>query len=72
MVVKNSRSKFGKFIDRHDIKLDWLSKKSKISKSTICSLANNKTKNPTMNTSKRIIRALREYDSTIRMDDLWD
>ncbi|WP_134705201.1 XRE family transcriptional regulator [Ammoniphilus sp. YIM 78166] len=66
------RSKFGKWLETKGIKQSWIANRSGISKGTICQLANDENRFPTIKNAHRIIDTLREIDPTIEQVDFWD
>ena len=66
------RSKFGKWIDKHELTHIEVSKRSGVPRTTITELATGSTKKPTRLTSRKIIESLKEVDPRINHRDFWD
>lgn len=66
------RSKLGKWMDQRGIKQEWLIQKADVSKGTTVKLCNEKDYSPSGSTMKKIIKALREVDPSVRADQFWD
>ncbi|MBG9938560.1 MULTISPECIES: helix-turn-helix domain-containing protein [Bacillus] len=66
------RTKLGKFLDKHNIKQEWLVRKSGLGRNTIGELANNFERSPTQKTMQKILKTLREVDPRIKADDFWN
>lgn len=66
------RSKLGKWIDRRGIKQEWITQIGGVSKGTVVKLCNEKDYVPSGSTMKKVIKALREVDSSVRADQFWD
>lgn len=67
------RSKLGKWLDKRGMSQQWLSKKSKVSRSTISELCKEEAEHaPTQKTMAKILKTLREVDKGIKADDFWD
>jgi putative transcriptional regulator len=66
------RSRFGKYLDRNSIAQQEISDESGVSKSTISRLCHPNETEPTLGVAKKIINALRKYDSNIDYKDFWD
>ena len=64
------RSRLGKWIDDHGISQAELEKKSGVSRDVIRILAK-ENKRPSWRTEKRLMQALRQYDSEISAEDFW-
>lgn len=67
-----SRTKLGKWLDKRGIKQEWLIKEGKISKTTVSNLCNDEEYVPSGSTMQKIIKALREVDSSVKADKFWD
>jgi putative transcriptional regulator len=66
------RSKFGKFLDKHDITQQDLSRKSEVSKATISRLCQGDAFTPSMKNGTKLIKALRNLTKkNIDFDDFW-
>ncbi|MCK1985194.1 MULTISPECIES: helix-turn-helix transcriptional regulator [Peribacillus] len=66
-----SRSKLGKWLDDRGISQEWLVKKSKVSRNTISELCADK-REPTVQTIKKIMAAIRTVDKDARSEDFFD
>ncbi|WP_332699279.1 helix-turn-helix transcriptional regulator [Halalkalibacter lacteus] len=67
------RSPLGKWLDKRGISQQWLSKQSKVSRSTISELCKCEPDHePTRVTMKKVLKALREIDPNVKSDDFWD
>lgn len=66
------RTKLGKWMDRRGIKGSWLQQKTKLNKSTISDLTSKGDHSPNQSTMKKVLKALREFDPTVKSDDFWD
>jgi predicted transcriptional regulator len=65
------RSKLGRWLDDRGISQEWLITKSKVSRTTISELAAGK-RQPTLDTVKKIMKAIRDVDPNARPDDFFD
>jgi len=65
------RTKLGKWLDNRGIKQEWLIKKG-VSKGTATSACSDKDYVPGGSTMQKILKALREVDSSVRADQFWD
>lgn len=65
------RSKLGRWLDARGISQEWLINKSKVSRTTISELAAGK-RQPTLDTIKKIMKAIREVDPAAKADDFFD
>lgn len=59
-------------MDSRGIKQKWLAEVTGISEATISELASGKRPSPTMKTALRIVKALRQHDTEISVEDFWD
>lgn len=67
------RSKLGKWLDKRGISQTWLAAKSGVNRNTINALTSGDSdRAPTTRTIKKILKALREVDPTIKGDDFFD
>jgi predicted transcriptional regulator len=65
------RSKLGRWLDDRGISQEWLINKSKVSRTTISELAAGK-RQPTLETIKKIMNAIRQVDPGAKADDFFD
>ena len=67
------RSKFGKFLDKHEITQQEVVKQSGVSRGTISRLCQPESRDgPTMKNATKIIKALRDLTGTnVNYDDFW-
>ena len=65
------RSKFGKWMDRNDIKQIDLERAAGLSRGTISKLCNDKHYTPKFPTIHKIKKALNDMGKNIREDDFW-
>jgi len=66
------RTKLGVWIDRRGIKQEWLVLKSGLNRNTVRLACNDRDHMPTGKTMQKIIKALREVDSSVRADQFWE
>jgi putative transcriptional regulator len=66
------RSKFGKYLDKHSITQQEISKESGVSKSTISRLCDPEEYEPSMKNARKIIKVLKKHNSKIDYNDFWD
>ncbi|MCM3165108.1 helix-turn-helix transcriptional regulator [Metabacillus litoralis] len=67
------RSKLGKWLDKRGISQTWLAKRSGVNRNTINSLTSGESdREPNARTIKKILKALREIDPTVKSDDFFD
>lgn len=66
-----SRSKLGKYIDKHSINQTEL-EKAGISRATASRLCSSNDNQPTLKTAKKIINFLKKYDKDIDYKDFFD
>lgn len=66
------RSKFGKWVDRNDIKQIDLEKAAGLSRGKISKLCNDKRYKPKYPTIHKIKKALSDMGKNIREDDFWN
>lgn len=67
-----NRSKLGKWLDRRSIEQRDLEKASKVSKTTVSKACNDKEYIPSPGVMKKLLKAIREIDPNVKMDDFWD
>lgn len=66
------RSKLGKWLDERGISQTWLAKESGVNRNTINELAaGDSDRAPTARTMAKILKALREVDPRVKIDDFW-
>lgn len=65
------RSKFGKWMQRNRISQEELSRESGVSSATISRLMRDDERGPSWRVQKRLIDAMRQYDSEISSSDFW-
>jgi putative transcriptional regulator len=66
------RSKFGKFLDKNDIKQQDLVKESKVNKATISRLCQGDAFQPSMKNASKIVKALKKLSNkNVDYDDFW-
>lgn len=66
------RSKFGRFLDQHDISQQELVEESKVNKTTISRLCQGDAFSPSMKNAQKIIKALRKMtNKDIDYDDFF-
>lgn len=66
------RSKLGKWLDQKGVKQEWLAKKSEVGRNTISNACGDPEYIPNGSTIKKIMKALREIDNSVRADQFWD
>lgn len=67
------RSKLGKWLDDRGISQQWLSKDSKVSRSTVSELCKYEPEHePTQGTIKKLMNSLRKVDPSAKVDDFFD
>lgn len=66
------RTKFGRFLDRNSISQIEVSKKSKLSNSTLSKMSGNKDYRPKYSTITRVIKALKDMGYRVEGRDFWD
>ncbi|NRD80983.1 helix-turn-helix transcriptional regulator [Bacillus sp. BRMEA1] len=69
--LTTTKTKFGRYLDKHDIKQSWLASKAKVSQGYISKLANDKEKLPSIQVARRIIKVLKQYDPNIDFNRFW-
>lgn len=67
-----SRSKLGKWLDRHGLEQQDLMKESKVSKNTVSKVCNESDYVPRADVMKKILKAIRKVDPDAKMSDFWD
>jgi len=65
------RTRFGRWIDQRRISQHELAERSGVGRNVISRLANEEMKRPSWRTEKKVIRALREYDSDVSGEEFW-
>ena len=66
------RSKFGKFLDKHRLTQEEVSKISGVSKGTISRLCKGNAFHPSFRTGKKVITALKELtNKNVDYNDFW-
>lgn len=65
------RSKFGKWLDKHEISQEELSRDSGVNKSTISRLCSGDAFQPSMKSAGKIIKTLRKKGKVVDYDDFW-
>ncbi|MBO1005771.1 helix-turn-helix domain-containing protein [Pseudogracilibacillus auburnensis] len=65
------RSKFGKFMDRHGIIQEELSKASGVNRNSISRAAKEDDQQPSMKNASKIIKALKRSGYDVDYDDFW-
>lgn len=67
------RSKLGKWLDDRGISQQWLSKTSKVSRSTISEMCKGDPDHePRCDSIKKVMKALRKVDPEVKADDVFD
>lgn len=67
------RSELGKWLDKRGINQTWLAKRSKLNRNTINSLCSGDNDNePNQRTMKKILKAIREVDPSVKSHNFWD
>lgn len=66
------RSKLGRWLDRKGIKQEWVAEKGGVGRTTVSNACGDDQYIPSGSTMKKIIKALREIDPSIRADQFWD
>lgn len=66
------RSPLGKWLDRKGYNQEDLVRRSKVSRNTISKSCSDKDYIPSPAVMKKILKALREVDSSVRADQFWD
>lgn len=70
--IGKKRSKVGKFIDKHGYTQEQLKDVSKVNRNTISKICSDPDYVPSGSTMKKIIKALRELDTTVKSDDFFN
>jgi hypothetical protein len=65
------RSKFGKFVDREEIRQIDIEVTAKLSRGTISRLCNDPDHVPTYATASKVIRALKRLGHNVDQSDFW-
>jgi len=66
------RSKFGRWLERNGVSQSDFAEESKVSRTTISKLCNNKEYIPSASTLKRIMRTARTIDKNKKANDFFD
>lgn len=66
------RTSLGKWLDQRGIKQEWLVSKTKLGRTTISNACGDDNYIPSGSSMAKIIKALREVDSSVRADQFWD
>lgn len=66
------RSPLGKWIDKSGFNQENLVKASKVSRNTISKACSDPDYIPSPQVAKKILKALREVDPSVRADQFWD
>jgi len=66
------RTNLGKWMENRGIRHEWLMKKGNLSKGTVSNACADEDYIPSGSTMKKIIKALREVDPSVRADQFWD
>jgi len=69
--IGKKRSTFGKFLDRHSIKQEDLSKHSGVNRNSISRLTKSDDNRPSMKNGQKIIKALKKVGYKVDYDDFW-
>ncbi|MBX6361679.1 MAG: helix-turn-helix domain-containing protein [Acidobacterium ailaaui] len=70
--MPRTRSKLGKFLDDWGISQEWLIKQSGLGRTTISRLCTDKDYDPTLSTVRKLMRALRKVDRSVKIDDFFN
>ncbi|KKI91474.1 DNA-binding protein [Bacillus sp. SA1-12] len=65
------RSKFGKFLDRHSITQQDLSKHSGVNRNSISRLTQSDEYRPSMKNGQKIIKTLKKEGYNVDFEDFW-
>jgi len=66
------RSKLGRWLDEHGLTHQELSRRSGVSEDTITRLSSDGTQRPSWRTEKRLLKAMRHYDSEVSAVEFWE
>jgi len=66
------QSKLGKFIAKHGYTIKDLSEASKVNRNTVGKICSDPDYAPTVNTIKKIMKAIRKIDPGARTEDFFD
>jgi transcriptional regulator with XRE-family HTH domain len=66
------RSKFGKWLDKKGVSQQSVARKSGVSRSTISNLAKDPDHTANTRTLKKIMKALKEVDPSVKSNNFWD
>jgi predicted transcriptional regulator len=72
MGLGKKRSRVGKWLDNRGITQQWISRKTKLNKATLSRVCNDPDYVPSGTTIQKIIKALREIDTTVSANKFWD
>lgn len=70
--IGKSRTKLGKWLDKHGLEQKDLEKASKVSHKTISRACNENDYIPGPSVMKKILKAIRQHDPNAKMNDFWD
>lgn len=70
--IGKPRSRLGKWLDKRSIDQQALEKASKVSHKTISKACNEKDYVPSPGVMKKILKAIRQIDPDVKMNDFWD
>ena len=65
------RSRFGRFLDRHGIIQEELSKVSGVNRNTISRVAKDNDQQPSVKNASKLIKALKKAGYKVDYDDFW-
>lgn len=66
------RSKLGKWMDQNGLEQQDLAKNADVSKNTVTKACSDKDYIPRQDVMKKLLRAIREVDPTLKMSNFWD
>jgi transcriptional regulator with XRE-family HTH domain len=66
------RTKLGRWVDSRGIKQEELAKKAGINRDSVSSACSKANYIPSPTVMKKILKALREVDSSVKADQFWD
>ena len=70
--MERNRSKLGKWLDDHGISQMDLSTWSGVSYRTVQDLVRGESKRPTRLTARKLLRAIRDVEPSVKESDFWD
>jgi predicted transcriptional regulator len=70
--MPKTRSKVGRFLDEHGVSQEWLIKHSGLGRTTISRICGDKDYDPTISTVRKLMRALRKIDKSVKVDDFFN